>query len=138
MNINFAIISGILLIYSAFVIPKLKLPVIILRWTKLLENFRNFDNTLLNHCDDNIVSILLYGSSKYSFSTNNQILSLTVEFLESTKRFHKPHFWIASTLHRGLTPFQRPWDVYGLSATSCERQIDLRTTSYVQLAAVHG
>ena len=50
---------------------------------KLLEILRNIDNTLLNHCDDDLVNNLLYGSSKYSFSTNNKILSLTVEILES-------------------------------------------------------
>ena len=40
-------------------------------------------NTLLNYCDDDLV---------YSFSTNNKILSLTVEVLESTKLFDKPLF----------------------------------------------
>ena len=51
-----------------------------------------FAKTLLNHCDDDIVNIFLYGSSKYSFSTNNKILSLIVEFLESTKHFDKRLF----------------------------------------------
>ena len=63
---------------------------------KLLESLSNLDNILLNHCDDDDDDddddILLCGSSKYSFSTNNKILTLTVEFLESTKRFDKPLF----------------------------------------------
>ena len=100
MSINFAIISRILLNHSAFAMPKLKLPVTIScvalcfpkKRTKLLESLRNLDNTLLNHCDDDILNILLYGSSKYSFFTNNKILSLTVEFLVPTKRFDKPLF----------------------------------------------
>ena len=60
--------------------------------TKPFESLSNLDNTLLNHSDDDIVIFLLYGSSKYIFSTNNKILSLTVEFLESTKRFDKSLF----------------------------------------------
>ena len=60
--------------------------------TKLLENFRNLDNTLLSHCDDEFLQILLYGSHKFSSSVNNKILSLTIEFLESAKRFDKPLF----------------------------------------------
>ena len=36
--------------------------------------------------------LLLYGSHKFSSSVNNKILSLTIEFLESTKRFDKPYF----------------------------------------------
>ena len=70
----------------------LRCPLFSVQRMKLLESHSNLDNTLLNHCDDDIVNILLYGSSRYSFSTNNKILSLTAEFSESTKRFHKPLF----------------------------------------------
>ena len=72
---------------------------------KLLESLHNLENNLWNHCDDDIVNISLYGSSKYSFSTNNKILSFTVEFLESTKRFDKPLFWIASIAHGNMKSF---------------------------------
>ena len=58
--------------------------------TKLLENLKNLDNALLSHCDDELLQILLYGSHKFSFSVNNKILSLTIKFLESAKRFDKP------------------------------------------------
>ena len=57
--------------------------------TKLLENLKNLDNTLLSHRDDELLQILLYGSHKFSSSVNNKILSLTIGFLESTKRFDK-------------------------------------------------
>ena len=60
--------------------------------TKLLENLKNLDNTLLSHCDDELLQILLYGLHKFSSSVNNKILSLTTEFLESTKRFDKSLF----------------------------------------------
>ena len=37
---------------------------------------------------------------------NNKTLSLTVEFLESTKRFDKPLFGITSTFHGHMALFQ--------------------------------
>ena len=70
----------------------LRYPLFFEQRTKLFESLSNLDNTLLNHCDDDIVNMLLYGSSKCSFSTNNKILSFTVQFLESTKRFNKGIF----------------------------------------------
>ena len=70
----------------------LRCPLLSEQRMKLLESLRNLENTLLNNCDDDLVNILLYESSKYKFSTNNKILSLTVEFLESTKCFDKPLF----------------------------------------------
>ena len=70
----------------------LRFPLFSEQRTKLLESLSNLDNASLNCCYDNIVNILSYGSCKYSFSTNNKILSLTVEFLESTKRFDKMLF----------------------------------------------
>ena len=57
--------------------------------TKLFESLCNLDKTLLNHCDDDLVNILLNGSSKYSFAANYKMLSLSVEFSESAKRFDK-------------------------------------------------
>ena len=59
-----------------------------------LENLKNLDNTLLSYHDDELLQILLYGSHKFSSSVNNKILSLTSEFLESTKRFDKPLFLV--------------------------------------------
>ena len=55
--------------------------------TKLLENHRNLDNTLLSHCYDDLVNILLYGSSKFSFCTNNKIMSLTAKFFRIYETF---------------------------------------------------
>ena len=51
---------------------------------KLLEISRNIENTLLNHSDDDLVNVLLDRSFRYSFSKNNKMLQLTVEFSEST------------------------------------------------------
>ena len=56
----------------------------LLRWplfseqrTKLFESLSNLDDTLLNHCDDDIVNTLLYVSSKYSFPMNSNHLLLS-------------------------------------------------------------
>ena len=54
---------------------------------------------LFSHCDDDIVNILTYGSSKYSFPTDIKIQSFTLEFLESRKPFDKPLLCIASIFH---------------------------------------
>ena len=49
---------------------------------------------IMHHCDDDLVNILLHGSSKYIFSTNNKTLSLKplihgqinlIKFIESNK-----------------------------------------------------
>ena len=58
---------------------------------KLVGNLRNLES-LLNQCDDDPVNILLYESSKYSISTSNKIMSLTIERLESVRHFGKPFF----------------------------------------------
>ena len=100
MNINFTIISGIQSTHCAVVIQKVKLSVTIScvvicflsKEQNFLKNLKNLDNTLLSHCDDELPQILLYGSHKFSSTVNNKILSLTIEFLELTKRFDKPLF----------------------------------------------
>ena len=77
--------------------------------TKLLESLCSLGSTLLNQCDDDLVNILLYGSSKSSFSTNNKILSLTVQIWESAKSFEKVFFWKMShfLMLGNVAPFQR-------------------------------
>ena len=108
MNIYFTLISGIQSTHCDVVIMKLKLPVT-MSWvlschllseerTKLLENFKNLDNTLLSHRDDEILQILLYGSHKFSSSVNNKIFLLAIEFPESTKIFWQTLFWVTFLL----------------------------------------
>ena len=113
MNMNFAIIFRILSIDYAFVTPKLKPPVIIsyVALCFLKKEWNSLKASIISKiiyeiiAIDDIVNISLYGSSKYSFSTNNKILSFTVEFLESTKRFDKPLFWITSIAHGNMKSF---------------------------------
>ena len=100
MNISFTIISRIESTHFAVLILKLKLPVTISCFAicflnkeqNSLKTSKNLNNTLLGHRDDELLQILLCGSHKFSSSVNNKILSLTSEFLESTKCFGKPQF----------------------------------------------
>lgn len=80
-----------------FIKPKLKLstlasPLIYEQRTKLLENFLKLDYTVLSHCDNESIQILIYELSKYSFPMNNEVLSHTFEFLESTNCVDKHLF----------------------------------------------
>ena len=94
MNINFAKVSGCEFIMPFFVMSKLPVtmsPCHYEQKMKLVGNLRNLES-LLNQCDDDPVNILLYESSKYSISTSNKIMSLTIERLESVRHFGKPFF----------------------------------------------
>ena len=57
---------------------------------RLLDNINQLDDTILTLSDKEITQILLYGSPNYSFFLNNNILSLTIEFLKTSKHFEKP------------------------------------------------
>ena len=94
--------------------------------TNLLESICNLDNTLLNYCDDNHVDILFYGSSKYSFSTNNKLQNVLTN-----------HSWITDNFYGRMTSFQRRQELSFLLETSSGRHNNVRTTSCAQLATVH-
>ena len=55
--------------------------------TKPLENLKSLDNTFLSHYDDDLLQIFLYGSHVFSFSVNNKIWSLTIDFSRIDKTF---------------------------------------------------
>ena len=62
--------------------------------TKLLENLKNLDNTLLSHHDDEILQILLYGSHKFSSSENNKIFFTNYWVSRIDKTFWQILFWV--------------------------------------------
>ena len=55
--------------------------------TKLLKNVCNLDQTQRNYDDDHLIHILLYGSEKFNFNLNKDIIKLTICFLKDTERF---------------------------------------------------
>ena len=55
--------------------------------SKLLKNVYNLDQTLRNYNDDHLIHILLYGSEKFHFNLNKEIIKLTIYYLKDTERF---------------------------------------------------
>ena len=55
--------------------------------SKLLKNVYNLDQTLRNYDDDHLIHILLYGSEKFNFNLNKDIIKLTICYLKDTERF---------------------------------------------------
>ena len=47
----------------------------------------NLDQTLRNYDDDHLIHILLYGSEKFNFNLNKDIIKLTICYLKDTQRF---------------------------------------------------
>ena len=55
--------------------------------SKLLKNLYNLDQTLRNYDDEHLIHILLYGSEKFNFNLNKEIIKLTICYLKDTERF---------------------------------------------------
>ena len=55
--------------------------------SKLLKNVYSLDQTLRNYDDDHLIHILLYGSEKFNFKLNKEIIQLTICYLKNTERF---------------------------------------------------
>ena len=47
----------------------------------------NLDQTLGNYDDDHLIHTLLYGSEKFNFNLNKEIIKLTICYLKDTERF---------------------------------------------------
>ena len=55
--------------------------------SKLLKNVYKLDQTLRKYDDDHLIYIVLYGSEKFNFNLNKEIIRLTVSYLKDTERF---------------------------------------------------
>ena len=55
--------------------------------SKLLKNVYNLDQTLRNYDDDHLIHILLYGSEKFNFNLDKEIIKQTICYLKDTERF---------------------------------------------------
>ena len=62
--------------------------------SKLLKNVCKLDQILRNHDDDHLIHILLYGSEKFNFNLNKEILQLTICYLKDTERFDEGLFFL--------------------------------------------
>ena len=61
--------------------------------SKLLKNVYNLDQTIWNYADDHLIHILLYGSEKFNFNLNKEIIKLTMCFVKNTECFDESLIW---------------------------------------------
>ena len=61
--------------------------------SKLLKNVYNLDQTIWNYADDLLIHILLYGSEKFNFNLNKEIIKLTMCFVKNTECFDENLIW---------------------------------------------
>ena len=64
-----------------------------IRKSKLLKNVYNLDQTLENYDNNHLILIFLYGSEKFIFNLNNEIIKLNICFLKYTERFSESLIW---------------------------------------------
>ena len=54
---------------------------------KLLNCLYKLDSTLQNSSEDQLLTVLLYGSEKFALNVNKEIIRLTISYLKATERF---------------------------------------------------
>ena len=54
---------------------------------ELLNGVYKSDSTLQNSSEDQLLTVLLYGSEKYALNVNKEILRLTISYLKASERF---------------------------------------------------
>ena len=59
---------------------------------ELLDSVHKFDSTLQNSSEDQLLTVLLYGSEKYASNVNKEILRLTISYLKASQRFFQTLF----------------------------------------------
>ena len=59
--------------------------------SKLLKNVYSLDQAPRNYDDDHLIRILLYGSEKFNFNLNKEIIKMAVCYLKDTERFDEFH-----------------------------------------------
>ena len=59
----------------------------------LLDGVYKLDSILQNSSEDQLLTVLLYGSEKYALNVNKEIIRLTISFLKASERFVQPLFW---------------------------------------------
>ena len=59
---------------------------------ELLNGVYKLDSTLQNSSEDQLLTVLLYGSEKYALNVNKEILRLTINYLKASESFVQPFF----------------------------------------------
>ena len=60
--------------------------------TELLDDIYKVDATLQNSSEDQLLTVLFYGSEKCTLNVNKEIIRLTVSYLKASERFVQPLF----------------------------------------------
>ena len=60
---------------------------------ELLDGVHKFDSTSQNSSEDQLLTVLLYGSEKYASNVKKEIWRLTISYLNAPERFAQTLFW---------------------------------------------
>ena len=58
-----------------------------LKIVKKLNGIFKLDSTLHKPLEDQLLTVLLYGSEKFALNVNEEIIRLAISFLEASERF---------------------------------------------------
>ena len=58
----------------------------------LLDGVYILNSILQNSSEDQLLTVLLYGSKKYALNVNKEILRLIITYLKASERFAQPLF----------------------------------------------
>ena len=61
--------------------------------SKLLKNVYNLDQTLRNYYDDHLIHIILFGSERFNFNLNKEIIKLIICYLKDTENLDDSLVW---------------------------------------------
>ena len=59
---------------------------------ELLDGVYKLDSTLPNSLEDQLLTVLWYGSEKYALNVNKEIIRLTISSVNASERFAQPLF----------------------------------------------
>ena len=59
---------------------------------ELLDGVCKLYSTPQNSSEDQLLTVLLYGSEKYALNVNKEILRLTISYIKATEHFVQPLF----------------------------------------------
>ena len=59
---------------------------------ELLNGVYKLDSTLHNSSEDQLLTVLLYGSEKFAFNVNKEIIRQTITYLKASEPFVQPLF----------------------------------------------
>ena len=59
---------------------------------ELLDGVYKLYSTPQNSSEDQLLTVLLYGSEKYALNVNKEILRLTISYIKATEHFVQPLF----------------------------------------------